>query len=317
MRAGQMALSAARRSALRLGRLLKGTGRPPAAASPPRESASGENAGGIDQPPQPLPCPSGAQTGPPDFVGVGMQRCGTTRWFKLLAAHPQVEPASAARPGYPSTTPKELHYFDRFYAGGCDEHELARYHEYFPRRDGQKVGEWTPIYASAPWVPPLLAAAAPRARLLVLLRDPLERFLSALALSGRVAERRGTQLNRYAPLDALWRGFYHAQLAALLGYFDRSQVLVLQYERCAEEPLAELHRTFEFLGVDDAGFVPAELEKVFRGQPEKPALSDAEREPYVRAYSEDVQRLVMAFPEIDLRLWPNFAHLADRSLQTG
>lgn len=210
-----------------------------------------------------------------------------------------------------STRRKELHYFDRFYAGGCTPAELTRYQEYFPRGAGHKTGEWTPVYASAPWIPQLLAAAAPDARLLVLLRDPVERYLSGLQLDISVARRRGAPLSRYAPLEQFVRGFYHAQLAGLLRYFDRSRVLILQYERCTRDPRSELRRTYEFLGLHDTEFEP-ELDAHPEYQPEKPTLDAATRAAYVQSYRDDVVELVGSFPEIDVRLWPNFADLADR-----
>jgi len=202
---------------------------------------------------------------------------------------------------------KELHYFDRFYAGGFGPDDVAGYHAHFPT-DGRKTGEWTPLYASAPWIPALLAQAAPDARLLVLLRDPVERYLSGLELAIEVARRRKASLSRYAPLEAFSRGFYDAQLKELLRHFDRSQLLVLQYERCTAEPRAQLRRTYEFLGLRDVDFTP-DLQARFRHQPEKPALDPQARAAYVSAYSEDVVALVGEFDGIDLQLWPNFAHL--------
>jgi hypothetical protein len=256
--------------------------------------------GGIDTPPAPPDCPAGWRTGPPDFVGVGVQRCGTTRWFKLITSHPQVKRSAAA---------KELHYFDRFHSHAPEHSEIAEYHDYFPRTEGVQVGEWTPLYMSAPWIPPLLAAAAPDARLLVLLRDPLERYLSGLQLDATVAARRGAPLSRYAPLEAFVRGLYHAQLTGLLRHFDRSQVLILQYERCTRDPQSQLRRTYEFLGLADTDFTP-ELDAHPRRQSDKPTLDAQTRAGYVQAYREDVSKLISDFPEIDVRLWPNFADLA-------
>ncbi len=254
-------------------------------------------------PPPPPDCPPGWTTGPPDFIGVGVQRCGTTRWFDLIASHPEVAAPRSA---------KELHYFDRFYLGGCSAAETARYHEYFPRPESRKAGEWTPLYMSAPWIPSLLAAAAAEARLLVLLRDPVERYLSGLQHATRMDHRRGAPLSRYAPLEQFARGFYHAQLVRLLHHFERSQVLVLQYERCALEPVSELRRTFEFLGLRDLDFRP-DLEAHPRQQIGKPELDPVARASHVQAYREDVISLIDSFPEIDVRLWPNFAHLAEAS----
>ncbi|MGP0103078.1 MAG: sulfotransferase [Solirubrobacteraceae bacterium] len=252
-------------------------------------------------PTPPPACPAGWRTGPPDFIGVGVQRCGTTRWFDLISSHPEVVRATRA---------KELHYFDRFYDGGCTTAELTRYHEYFPRADGYTTGEWTPLYATAPWIPRLLAATAPDARLLVLLRDPVERYLSGLQLDIAVASGGGAPLGRYAQLEHFVRGFYHAQLTGLLRHFDRSRILILQYERCTREPQAELRRTFEFIGLRDIDFTP-ELGAHPGHQPEKPVLDADTRAAYVQAYHDEMVRLIESFPEVDVRLWPNFAYLAD------
>jgi hypothetical protein len=256
---------------------------------------------GVRQPPAPPACPPDWQIGPPDFVGVGAQRSGTTRWFDLITSHPEVAP--------PAIT-KELHYFDRFYAGGYTPAEGTNYHNYFPREGDRKVGEWTPLYMSAPWIPRLLAEAAPETRLLVLLRDPVERCLSGLQHDTNIARARGGGLSQLAPLEAFVRGFYHAQLMGLLAHFDRSQLLILQYERCVAEPARELARTLEFLGLSETGFAP-DLDAHPHLQPSKPTLDARTRDDYARAYRDDVIKLIASFPEVEVGLWPNFAHLGD------
>ncbi len=218
--------------------------------------------GGVLSPGPPPSCPPGWTPAPPDFVGVGAQRAGTTRWFELIAAHPEVVPPRAAA--------KELHYFDRYFAADFGAADAAGYAEHFPRDRGRKAGEWTPLYMAAPWIPPLLAASAPSARLLVLLRDPVERFLSGLQHDTHLAGDQGQPLSQLAPVEAFARGFYHAQLRRLLNHFERSQVLVLQYERCSEDPLTELRKTFEFIGLDP-GFVPDS-----RVAPPEPAALEAD-----------------------------------------
>ncbi|HEY7830588.1 MAG TPA: sulfotransferase [Solirubrobacteraceae bacterium] len=255
---------------------------------------------GVITPGPPPQCPAGWHTGPPDFVGIGAQRSGTTRWFDLVIEHPLIEAPPATR--------KELHYFDRFHPGGFTASDAAAYHDYFPRPRGHLTGEWTPVYLAAPWAPPMLAAAAPDAKLLVSLRDPVERYLSGLQRHNRVARASDTPLDAMAPLDAFMRGFYHAQLTHLLAHFDRSRVLILQYECCVRDPVAQLRRTFAFLGLQDTSFLPG-LEAHPNHQPDKPALHADARRALVQAYSPDVARLIDSFPEIDLALWPNFAHL--------
>jgi Sulfotransferase family len=253
---------------------------------------------GVRVPSAPPACPAGWRTGPPDFVGVGAQRSGTTRWFDLIVAHPEVIA--------PASTRKELHYFDRHHSGGFTAADAVAYGEYFPRPRGLLTGEWSPSYLPAPWVPGMLAAAAPETRLLVLLRDPVERYLSGLQRHHRVALATEAPLNAMAPLDAFFRGFYHAQLSVLLRHFARSQVLVLQHERCVLDPRGELRRTYEFLGVGDTGFLP-DLGAHPNRQPDKPELHQDARRALVEAYAEDVRALARDFPEIDLSLWPSVA----------
>ncbi len=256
---------------------------------------------GVMQPPAVPACPAGWRTGPPDFVGVGAQRAGSTRWFDLVVAHPRIQAPPATR--------KELHYFDRFHAGGFTAADAAAYGDWFPRPPGLLTGEWTPVYLAAPWVPAMLAAAAPRAKLLVTLRDPVERYLSGLQRHHRTARATGEPLNAMAPLEAFMRGFYHAQLVRLLAHFERARVLVVQYERCLCDPLGELRRTFAFLGVEKGDYVP-DLQAHPNRQAEKPELHGDARRALVQAYAPDVSALAGAFPEIDLALWPHFAHLA-------
>jgi hypothetical protein len=256
---------------------------------------------GVRIPPAPPAIPEGWRAGPPDFVGIGAQRSGTTRWFDLIVAHPRVLA--------PAGTRKELHYFDRFHSDAFTAADAVAYHEYFPRPEGQLTGEWSPSYLPSPWVPAALAAAAPMARLLVLLRDPVERYISALARHHRVALTRAEPLNAMAPLDAFARGLYHAQLTRLHRRFARSQVLILQYERCTADPRSELRRTYDFLGLADSGFVP-DMDAHPNRQAEKPGLHPEARRALVEAYAEDVALLVGHYPEIDVGLWPNFVALS-------
>ena len=82
----------------------------------------------------------------------------------------------------------------------------------------------------------------------MLLRDPVERFRCGRTL----AENRLTvgSSPRAAANAGFQRGVYADQLLRLWRAFPREQVLVLQFERCVRDPLAELRRTFAFLGLD-------------------------------------------------------------------
>jgi hypothetical protein len=234
----------------------------------------------------------GESSGPPSFVGIGAQKAGTTWWYELMSTHPDI----ASR----DDIHKERHFFDRFGARAMRASEIDQYHRWFPRPAGMLTGEWTPDYLSFPWVPPLLQRAAPDARLLVLLRDPVERFRSGLdhlqAMGGR---RDGAAIS-----DTVQRGFYFRSLQVWLDHFDPEQLLVLQYEQCLVDRDRQLDATFAHLGL--APHHPPERD---RPESTRRVLDDQVREYLVSVYAPDVASLAASRPGIDLALWPNFAYL--------
>ena len=236
--------------------------------------------------------------GPPDFVGVGTQRSGTTWWFETLLEHPQVR---GPRNGH-----KEQHFFDRFCRRELRDQDIRRYHRKFPREPGQIAGEWTPRYMFDFWTPPLIARAAPAAKLLIMLRDPIERFRSGLPHRLSATTHPVTEP---AVADAFERGRYASQLRRVLTYHDRERILILQYEKCRADPAGEYRRTLSFLGVDPdhrpSAF--AELRGSTQAGSRQP-LWDHLVAGLLATYEPEVAALTELAPEIDLSLWPNFAH---------
>lgn len=247
----------------------------------------------------PPPLLPGEHPRPPDFVGIGAQKCGTTWWYDLIATHPDVSTRHGIH--------KERHFFDRFGSHGFDDTEIARYQGWFPRPAGMRCGEWTPDYLSSPWVPALLRRAAPDTRLLLLLRDPVSRFHSGLAH----ADRTGARIDNALVNDAVQRGFYAAALDVWLRHFERDQLLILQYERCTADPAGLLRATFAFLGLPETA--PPAAAGSGRDQLDGARVNEDVDHRLAAIYEEDVLRLAAAEPGIDLTLWPHFAHLAGRS----
>jgi hypothetical protein len=247
---------------------------------------------GATQAPAP---PAGWRTGPPDFVGVGTARSGTSWWDDLVCQHPGV----ARAPG----VPKEVHFFDERWTGELDDAAVAAYHGFFARPNGRLAGEWTPGYMLDPWTPRLLRRAAPQARLLVLLRDPVERFRSGRTL----AENRLTvgSTPRAAANAAFQRGVYADQLKRLWRAFPREQVLVLQYERCVRDPRAELRRTYRFLGLDPDPADGVDVDRrVNETRGPKATLSERQGRTLRERYAPENARLAALLPdELDLALW--------------
>lgn len=246
---------------------------------------------------------SDIRTGPPDYVGVGAQRSGTTWWFRILLEHPQIK---AARAG-DYARKKEVHFFDQFCAREMTEADLAGYYEMFPRNPGQIAGEWTPRYMSNVWTPRLIKRAAPDAKILVMLRDPIERYRSGIVhRETRAPHRRPETICA----DAIERGRYATQLERIYRLFERDRVLVLQYERCRQDAAGQYRRTLEFLGVD-ADFLPdPERPRGTTTAAGKSELWEDMRVALRTALDPEVSRLPELVPDLDLSLWPNFTDIA-------
>ena len=231
---------------------------------------------------------------PPDFVGVGTARSGTSWWDELIHAHPDVHRVDGV--------PKEVHFFDRFWDGSFAEADIERYGHFFPRPAGGRAGEWTPGYMVDFWIPALLRRTAPEAKLLVLLRDPIERFRSGLTLTENRLTLAWTP--RAAANGGFQRGCYADQLLRLWSVFPREQVLVLQFEACLRDPRRELRRTFEFLGLDPGavGGIDAER-RVNESRVAKTVLRPEQTDALMRAYAPENDRLARLLPDLDLALW--------------
>jgi hypothetical protein len=272
------------------------------------------------------------EPGPPDYIGVGALGTGTGAgwWHRVLLAHPEIQPPRGRRRG--------LHYFDRFCAEEFTDADVAAYHEHFAHRPGTITGEWTGRYMCDAWTPPLLRRAAPGAKLIAMLSDPIERYRAVFA--ERLAKREADETTYMA--DAADRRSFARQLTRLHRFYDPDRVLVLQLEQCRRDPLTHYRRTLEFLEVRNLDFAPRRLRRKAAGKPEalhvalllrlglpegtkhavmgKLSRRAAPPEPLPlwpeleaalhTALDPDVEALQAMVPELDLALWPNFAHLA-------
>lgn len=146
----------------------------------------------------------------------------------------------------------------------------------------------------------MLKHAAPEARILVLLRDPVERYISGVTHRVMYGEPMSPGADQRMAFEA---GLYARQLETLLEFFPREQVLVLQYERCCLDPAGQLERTYRFLGLDP-GFVPEGLTvPIHATRIDKVQVPDETRHELVQAYRADGARLAELFPDLDLGLW--------------
>jgi hypothetical protein len=219
----------------------------------------------------------------PDFLVIGTKRGGTTSLWRYLLEHPLVPRL------FPAWNTKTSHYFEDTYVRG-----EAWYRSHFPtagsraaleRRHGgpTRVGESAPLYMYHPLAPQRVADLIPDVRLVVLLRDPVERawshwkerrtegvepldFADALAAEkDRTAGERDRLIHEpgYVSKAYDWysyraRGQYLDHLEGWLDRFDRRQLLVLPSEQLYRSPAATYGQVLQFLGLPS--FMPTSFE---------------------------------------------------------
>jgi hypothetical protein len=201
----------------------------------------------------------------PNFLIIGAQKSGTSAIYAYLSQHPQVfaseikEPAffafEGAQPSFAG--PEDAR------AGRYIVRDLERYRQLF-RKVGNKAraGEASSIYLYAPQAAERIRQYIPNAKLIAVLRDPVDRAYSAyrhLVRDGRESlsfeEGLAAEPNRMA---ANWhpifhyrqRGFYYAQLRRYFELFSREQIAVYTYDEFKADPRALLKAMFAFLEVD-------------------------------------------------------------------
>lgn len=196
----------------------------------------------------------------PNFLIIGTQKAGT-RWMRnMLVQHPDV-----------FMPLDEVHYFDQAdnFARGP-----AWYATHFEGARGEKaVGEKTPNYLITDKGDPLdlprrIHELLPHARLIAILRNPVERAISAINHHMRVGYVAADvdldrEVRRFVAEERAFirYGYYQQHLAAYHRFFDPSQMLVLIYEDdVVDRPLATLQRVCAFLGVDP-GFAFSGIER--------------------------------------------------------
>ena len=197
-----------------------------------------------------------------DFMIVGAQRCGTTALSRFLSRHP----------GIAMSSPKEVHLFDgaNYSSDWSPEQIDARYRRAFkePAEVGLR-GEATPVYLFFPEITRELARYNPGLKLIVLLRDPVERAISSYYFQkNRGKEQRPLWLallleplrlrRRHDPrapgsttrvCSYRRRGLYSHQLRNLFRFFDPEQVLIVRTRDLAQRHDSVLRHVFAFLGV--------------------------------------------------------------------
>jgi hypothetical protein len=199
----------------------------------------------------------------PDFLVIGVQKGGTSTLFAYLKEHPELE-----------LPQKEIHFFDLHYDKGLDW-----YKGHFPLKSGNGksvTGEATPYYCFHPLVAGRIRQDLPHAKLILLLRNPVDRAYShyhMIRSQGKVADQTFEDVLRIEeetlaaetdriladPLHSphhhqvyslLSRGKYYEQVSRWFSIFPKEQFLILRSEDFFRNPKDELRKVFDFLGME-------------------------------------------------------------------
>lgn len=206
----------------------------------------------------------------PDFLIIGAQKCGTTSLYNHLIKHPSIYPASV----------KEVGFFDRYFTNSIKWYRsqfpsvLRKYYTKWVLRQPFFTGEASTGYILNPHSLMRINKIIPRAKLIALLRNPVERayshyqhtvrikreslsFEEAIAREderiGEAWQRMRSDENYYNFDIALYAylrtGMYIEQLVDLMSLFPRNQVLILNSEAFRADPSNTFRNVFHFLGM--------------------------------------------------------------------
>ena len=206
----------------------------------------------------------------PDFLLSGAQKSGTTSMHAYLSLHPELFMSEVKEPHF-FCAPGDGSPVD--FVGLSSEWDMtlvsdpAEYEALFADAHGRLTGEASAMYLVDRLAAPRIVAANPDVRLVVVLRDPVERAISGWRMwqkwggeKRELADAIADELQRIAdglpnPHMYLAIGRYVEHLEWWEQYVDRSQLCIVLTEDLEHDRPATLQRIFAHLGVDDT-YVP-------------------------------------------------------------
>ena len=205
----------------------------------------------------------------PDFLIIGAQKSATTALLSYLGQHP----------GIRLPRKKATHYFDLNYSRGT-----GWYARHFPQTAGLfarlspfafpfdrpwLTGESCPSYMFLAEVPHRVKATLPDVKIIVSLRDPVDRLISQFYhehRKGRAVEGfesyiadslqtnwpvSGGDIEKIRQRHAVPRGFYADQLEHWLDFFPKERFHLLRFDRLVNDPRTTLNQIFQFLDLPE------------------------------------------------------------------
>jgi hypothetical protein len=202
----------------------------------------------------------------PTFVVIGANKAGTTSMHHYLGQHPDVYMSPVKEPHFFSLDPARKHDpVDRTQKPWADTltYDVDAYLQLFDAvTDEHAIGESSSNYLCSPVAPARIKDKIPEARLVAILRDPVDRAVSmwsAWTADGRehlsfadavAAERRGERTRGGLGRHYVEWGRYGRQLGRYFEHFDLHRLHLVRYDDFDACPEPVLRDIFTFVGVD-------------------------------------------------------------------
>jgi len=250
----------------------------------------------------------------PTFLIIGAGRSGTSSLYSYLGQHPEIYMSPVKEPKFFAVDKEDIEGYKH------DERYVVEEQEYLQLFDAvsneRHWGEASPTYLHNEKAPRRIYDVVPDAKLIAVLRNPIDRAYSHYGLNVRLGRREegtfGTLVRGTTPGDPFWEkyivpGFYHAQLRQYQEYFDEEQFSIHLFSEFVDETSRVVTELFEFLGVDPAFEPDLRVQRNASGVPRLWILYRL-----LEGHREPVATLKQFFPDALRR---SLAALRDRLLQ--
>ena len=224
----------------------------------------------------------------PNFFIIGAARAGTTSLYSYLSQHPQIYMSPLKEPHFFSNI-RPAENRQHLFTWVSDQEEYLRLFQ--NATNYPAVGEASTSYLWSDQAPERIFNQIPDARMIVLLRDPIERAFSHYLLDVRDGRQRlpfyEALISDYENSIKGWfvsnlyveLGFYHQQISRYFHYFDPTRILIVFFDDLITDTTNILKQIAQFLEIDDH---PLSSNKI-----------DAAHNPYAKARSRVAQELIL------------------------
>lgn len=196
----------------------------------------------------------------PNFVIIGAQKSASTFVQDCLSEHPEVFLPLGETPFFESPT--------------YEQKNISELTNLFENRNEICLGIKRPSYLCKPEVPKRIKYHLTNAKIIAVLRNPIERAISAYyhyvkggwlpplhvndGLYKLISETSFSSQYKRAAAEVIEFGYYYKYLSSYYNYFDNNQILLLLHEDILSNPLNSIQKIYSFLGVSPS-YIPNQL----------------------------------------------------------